>query len=47
VDNTEGEDTVKVASRIDCVFEVGGELMLIKKAFMGYVMRNKVVHRSV
>lgn len=51
MDNTEGEDIAKVASRVECVFEIGGELMFIKKkrggAFKGYVFRNKVVCRSV
>jgi hypothetical protein len=30
-DNTEGENIVKVASIVDSVFEISGELMFIKK----------------
>jgi len=35
MDNIEGDDIVKVASRVDCVFEIGGELMFIKKLSWG------------
>jgi hypothetical protein len=40
MDNTEGEDIVKVNSKVDCVFEIRDELMLIKKGFHG-VCREK------
>jgi hypothetical protein len=42
MDNTEGDDIVKVASRVDCVFEIGGELMFIKYLSWGMSRETKL-----
>jgi hypothetical protein len=47
MDNSEGDDIVKVASRVDCVFEIIGELTFIK-CFHGVCHEKKsCMHNSI
>jgi hypothetical protein len=47
MDNTEGENVVKVASRVDCVFEISGELLFMKRCFHGVcLVKHSCMHIS-